>query len=169
MFASRADALACLATFGVGVALKKGLDSGFDYVVYPAALLVLGYGWGGLVMTLLSVAVNVVFIRAYDWARCDFLLIERLKRMQVVGTGAGSPVVRALRVRKTLAFFVLSWVEDPAVVTLYLRTGSHRFDGLSRADWMIFLASTVVSNLMWMAGIGAVAETLRWLFTAIAP
>jgi hypothetical protein len=62
------------------------------------------------------------------------------------------------------AFFILSWIEDAIVVTLYLRHGVNQFNGLSRRDWMIFWASTVVSNLFWILSVVSVLELIRLVF-----
>ena len=117
-----------LATFGAGVAIKKSLDYGFDYLLYPLALLWLGYLWGGVSMTAASVILNLATIRAYDWSRRDWLLIETVKQVRDDPEGlAARPLVNWI-VRKgdIPAFFILSWIEDPIVVTLYLRHGTHR-------------------------------------------
>ena len=155
-----------MATFGAGVAIKRGIDYGFDYGLYPMALLWLGYFWGGVLMTAASVVLNLSVIRAYDWSKKDWLLLETLKDLKdrSDGNGASGVVSRVLQWGDIPAFFLLSWIEDSIVVTLYLRHGAHRFNGLSRRDWMIFWASTVVSNLFWIASLASVLEIIRWLF-----
>ena len=154
-----------LATFGVGLLIKKGSDSAFDYLLYPAALIFLGYLWGAIVMTIASVFLNLLVIRAYDWAKRDFLLLETLKHMRTsTSTHRGKRLMAAaLSKGDGVAFFVLSWFEDPIVVTLYLRRGSGKFDGLARRDWAIFWASTLVSNLMWVGSLISLIEVYRLL------
>jgi hypothetical protein len=154
-----------LATFGIGLLLKKTSDYVFDYLLYPAALIVLGYLWGGIVMTIASVFLNLLVIRAYDWAKRDFLLLETLKQLRTAdSTHWGKRLIAtALSKGDAVAFFVLSWFEDPIVVTLYLRKGSGKFDGLSRRDWAIFGASTLVSNLMWTGSLVSLIELFRFL------
>lgn len=154
-----------LAIFGAGVAIKKSLDYGFDYVAYPVALLWLGYGWGGALMTAASVVLNLATIRAYDWSRRDWLLIETAKQLREKPQGlAARPFVNWI-VRKgdVPAFFILSWIEDPIVVTLYLRHGTHQFNGLDRRSLMIFWASTLTSNLLWILSLASVIEIFRRL------
>lgn len=152
-----------LATFGTGVAIKKSLDYGFDYGLYPLALLWLGYLWGGIVMTVASVVLNLAVIRAYDWSKRDWLLLETLKELvaKSEGHGPGGFVAFVLRKGDVPAFFILSWIEDPIVVTLYLRKGANRFNGLARRDWMIFWASTMVSNVFWILSLISVLELIR--------
>ena len=139
-----------LATFGAGLLIKKASDSAFDYLLYPAVLIFLGYLWGAFVMTIVSVFLNLLVIRAYDWAKRDFLLLETLKQLHKTESPHWGKRMLAAALNKgdITAFFVLSWFGDPMVVTLYLRKESGKFDGMSRRDWAIFGISTLVSNLM---------------------
>lgn len=154
-------------TFGVGVLIKKSIDYGFDYIAYPVALIFFGYLWGGVIMTTLSIFLNLAVIRAYDWAKRDFLLLETLKGLQSVeGEGRLHRLFAALLRRGNLvAFFVLSWLEDPIVVTLYLRKGTHLYNGLSCRDWGIFMASTLVSNFFWILSVASLLKLISALFS----
>jgi hypothetical protein len=155
-----------LATFGAGVAIKKSLDYGFDYALYPIALIYFGYFWGGVLMTIASVFLNLAVIRAYDWSKRDWLMLETLKELKHKSEdqGVGGFVAWVLRRGDVPAFFILSWLEDAIVVTLYLRHGVNQFNGLSRRDWWIFSASTVVSNLFWILSVASVIEIFRYVF-----
>jgi hypothetical protein len=151
------------ATFGTGLAIKKSIDYGFDYLLYPVVLLWFGYLWGGIIMTGLSVALNLAVIRVYDWSKRDWLLLETIKELRDGPDGlAKTPWARWIARKGDLpAFFLLSWFEDPIVVTLYLRRSAHRYDGLDRRDWLIFWASTLVSNLLWMLSLVSAIELVR--------
>ena len=155
-----------IATLGAGVAIKKSVDYGFDYVLYPVALLYFGYFWGGVVMTIASVFLNLAVIRAYDWSKRDWLMLETLKELKQKseGQGVGGFVGWVLRKGDIPSFFILSWVDDAITVTLYLRHGVNEFNGLSRRDRMIFAASTVVSNLFWILSVVSVIEIIQYLF-----
>lgn len=154
-----------LVTFGVGLLIKKSLDYAFDYLLYPAALIFLGYLWGGIAMTIASVPLNLLVIRAYDGAKRDFLLLETLKHLRATESSHRGKRLLAAVLSKgdVVAIFVLSWIEDPIVVTLYLRRGAETFDGLSRRDWAIFWTSTLVSNLMWISSLISVIEIFKYL------
>lgn len=155
-----------MATFGAGVAIKKSLDYGFDYGLYPVALIWFGYFWGGIVMTIASVLVNLAVIRAYDWSKRDWLMLETLKDLKHKSEdeGVGGFVGWVLRKGDIPAFVILSWIEDAIVVTLYLRHGVNQFNGLSRRDWMIFWTSTILSNLFWILSVVSVIELFRFVF-----
>ncbi len=157
------DVVFKLGTTSLALAAKKALDYGFDYVLYPAALLYLGYWWGGVAMTVASVVLNIGLIRLYDWTHQDLLMIERLKnfRSNLLESGRGSLLLKVLQGSDVVAFLVLSLIEDPAVVTLYLRRGSHQYNSLSPSDWLVFTGSTVLSNLTWIFSIGTVFEAVK--------
>lgn len=151
------------ATLGAGLGIKKSLDYGFDYLLYPFVLIWLGYVWGGVVMTTASIVVNLAVIRTYDWSKRDWLLLETIKEFKDRPDGvAARPLVRWIVKKGDLAaFFILSWIEDPIVVTLYLRRSAHQYNGLARRDWMIFWASTVVSNLVWIVSLVSLIELIE--------
>ena len=84
------------------MAIKKSLDYGFDYLLYPVTLLWLGYLWGGILMTAASVVLNLATIRAYDWSRRHWLLIETIKQLRDEPEGlAAHPLVNWI-VRKAI-------------------------------------------------------------------
>jgi hypothetical protein len=47
------------------------------------------------------------------------------------------------------AFFFLSVKEDAFITMVYLRHGSHQYNGMSGRDWRIFLSSLAVANIYW--------------------
>lgn len=146
--------------------MKKSIDYGFDYALYPFALIYLGYFWGGVVMTIASVFLNLAVIRAYDWSKRDWLMLETLKELKHKSDdqGVSGYVGWVLRKGDVPAFFILSWIDDPITVTLYLRHGANQFNGMSRRDWIIFGAATVVSNLFWILSVVSVIEIVRIFF-----
>ncbi len=153
------------AQFAFGLALKKGLEYGFDYVLYPTVLVMLGYVWGGVVMTVAAVTVNILIIRAYDWAKVDWLFIEALKQARD-GNAESLPKAIArlkpiLKLGDMPALIAISVIDDPVTAVLYLRKGSHQFNGMSRRDWKIFVAANVVANIYWTLGIVTVIELFK--------
>ncbi|MCE9628728.1 MAG: hypothetical protein K8Q91_01905 [Candidatus Vogelbacteria bacterium] len=154
-------------TLGVGLILKRAVDWPFDYIMYPAALLYLGNMAGGVFMTLLSIIVNILIIRAYDWVEVDWFLIERLKDLKEKPSKPEGVYKRflsyILKKGDVVAFFVLC-MDDPITTTLYLRKGAFHFNGFGRRDWWIFTAATIVSNLYWIIGLGTIIEIAKTLF-----
>jgi hypothetical protein len=152
-----------------GLVLKKAMDYLFDYGVYPVALLAFGTVAGGLLMTAISVVMNILVIRAYDWARMDFLFLEGLKEFRSCETGPWwrRKLARLQRAGDLPAFVLLSWFEDPVVVTLYLRRGSHLYNGFARRDWIVFAGSSVLANLFWTLNLTSVMALLWWIWSLI--
>jgi hypothetical protein len=153
--------------FATGIAMKKVLEAAFDYALYPAVLIWLGYVVGGIVMTSAAVALNFLIIRAYDWSKTDWLFIEKLKQLReedsVELPGLLRWTVPLLKKGDVPAFFVLC-LDDPVTATLYLRKGAYSYNGLTtRRDWSIFAAANLVSNLYWIVGLGAIIEGFRAL------
>jgi hypothetical protein len=61
------------------------------------------------------------------------------------------------------AFFILSIIEDPFVVTMYLRHGY--INGLRMRDIVIYLGSSIISIAYWTIRNGLLVELgLRHLF-----
>lgn len=157
--------------FAMGVAIRWIVNHWFDYLLYPVVLAWLGSVNGGLALIVLGGVVNILLIRAYDWSKTDWFLIEKIKNVGEQTEGGdieGVPrwfawLLRHTRKRPTLMFFVLC-IDDPITVTLYFRQGSYQFNGMSRKDWYIFLAANVVSNLYWIVGWTAVIEIVRLFF-----
>ena len=149
---------------GAGLAMKQAINWPFDLILYPLMMLWLGHLWGGIVMTILSVFLNLLVIAGYDWAKTDWLLIEALKQIRddPPSNGWRGLVGRLLRKGDVPAFFILC-ADDPITVTLYLRQGSYQFNGLSGRDWRIFLAATVVANLYWIVGWAMVIEAVHFV------
>jgi len=157
------------ATIGTGLLLKRLINWPFDYLLYPFVLVALGHWWGGLLLTGLSLLYSFLTIKIYDWAKCDLLGIEAAKKVMEEWPNSQNRVKRYIstnlnkrRVR-VLAFFALCF-DDPVTVTLCLRGGNYQFSGLSRQDWKIFLAATLVANLYWIVGWVTVIEFFRRIF-----
>lgn len=66
----------------IGLAVKDLTDRAFDYLLYPFVIYKLGILKGGLVMTILACAVNLLVLWFYDWSKRDWLGIETIKEMK---------------------------------------------------------------------------------------
>lgn len=153
-------------TLAAGLVMKRVFNYPFDYVLYPFVMWRLGYVWGGLVMTFLSVFINLLIIATYDWSKTDWLLIESFKSFRE-GKSEGKWkrfvfVSKILRKGDVPAFFILC-LDDPITATLYLRHGVYQYNGMSRRDWKVFVAASIVANLYWIIGLAAVIEIVRRL------
>ena len=66
-------------TLAAGLAIKRAINWPFDIWLYLPAIAWLGPVWGGLLMTVFSVPLNLLVLRAYDRSQRDWLMIERVK------------------------------------------------------------------------------------------
>ena len=102
-------------------------------------------------MTFLAAVINILCLKIYDWSKRDWLGIETLKEMK--GYKGKSRLMwfmsGMLKKSDLAAFFILSIKEDAFIAMVYLRHGSHQYNGMSARDWRIFLASLAVANVYW--------------------
>jgi len=149
--------------FAAGLVLRNAIDYPFDYVVYPIVLAWLGSVKGGIVLLILGVFINILIIRAYDWSKTDWFLIEKLKSLQE--DSQETLFIRVLKFfrKSSILTFLILCIDDPVTVTLYFRKGNHMYNGMTAYDWKIFLLANVVSNLYWIVGWSLVIEFVKFL------
>lgn len=153
------------ATLSAGLALRWIINHGFDYVLYPVVLVAFGTTVGGIILTILALIINVLIIRAYDWSQTDWLLIEKLKSKvhDESHTGIKGRIFDFIRRNNVLMFFVLN-LDDPITATLYLREGAYQYNGLTKRDWGIYIASNIVSNFYWIIGWSLIIEAFKYVY-----
>lgn len=156
--------------WGVGLFGNFLFVKAFDYVLYPAVIYFYGVVLGSAVMTIVSFLVCWLTIIAYDWSKQDWILIETFKGIredEAPPNKMARTMQWLLRKGDWVALVVLSIKFDPFITAMYLRRGAFLFNGLSKRDWKIFLASTVISNAYWtlavFMGITLVEMLLSWM------
>jgi hypothetical protein len=150
----------------VGHTFKQIEEFLFDYTLYPLVIAWLGPIRGGVVMTVLSMAVCYVYLIFYDWSKQDWLGVEVLKEMRDRDGYEGVLArffQKAIRKSHWVAFIILSIQADPFVTTIYMRNGAHGYNGLSARDWRVFFGSVAVSNLWWIGIVALAVEGIRYL------
>ncbi len=146
-----------------GLLLKRAINYPFDYVVYPIVIAWLGSIIGGIILTLIALVVNVFIIRAYDWSKTDWFLIEKLKSIENnTETTLFVRLLKFFRKNKVVTFLILC-LDDPVTVTLYFRKGSHLYNGMSKEDWRNYFISSIIANVYWIIGWSLVIEIFRWI------
>lgn len=145
------DNVSRVASWIVGVSAYKAVDYAFDYVLYPWAVYALGPLKGGAVMAAASLGICLLYLRAYDYFKRDWLGIEVAKSLREYGGPSRWRRLLASILRRSdlVAFVLLSLRFDPFVTTAYMRRGS--YSGMSARDWWVFFGSLVVSNGIWTA------------------
>jgi hypothetical protein len=151
-----------IAVIAIGRTVKYYQDLLFDFILYPTVIATMGPFAGFLLLSSLSASLCRLDILFYDWAKKDWLGLELLKEIRD-GEEKKKGIMRivqwATRRGDWVAFFVLCALTDPFEVTVYMRHGVEKYNGLSMRDWRIFWGSVMVSNLFW-AGLVTFAVTL---------
>ncbi len=137
---------------------------GFEFVLYPFVIYKLGLVYGGIVMSLLSFIVCLLTFWFYDWSKRDWLGIEAIKELKdYAGDGwFRRAFAKLLKGSQTMACVVLSIKFDPFITTAYLRHGA--FNGMTRRDWKIFVASWIIGNVYWSFACFGGVSALTWLW-----
>ena len=165
-----------IGTIAFSHALLSVVDFLFDNLLYPAMLVWCGKLIGGVIMTSLSCLICFCLVTFYVWSKKDWLGVDVVEAVKERGEiwikrfysnkGHWWLLIKAiaylpsrifllvmwlLKKNDIAAFMALSVYQDAFKTTIFLRHG--RTDGLVSRDWIIFVASIIVSNVYW---------TLRW-------
>ena len=160
-------AAARVAELTLGISAKNIISYSFDYLLYPFVIYRLGIIKGGIVMMALSLLACVILLRFYDWSKRDWLGIETIKGMKDYqgDSKLGRFTAWILRRSDSVVFLFLTIKEDPFITLVYMRHGSHKYNGMSPRDWRIFLSSIAISNIYWTLaaymGLSLVERVLR--------
>lgn len=147
----------------------------FDTLLYGSVVtyLTTRFGWAlgsfasFAVMAPLSAMWCFCTIRLYDWAKLDWFGLEATKRVRdelSSGRRWMRIVQHIIQLGDIPAFFALLFLHplgDPFMVTLYLRKGAERYNGLTKRDRSIFWAAVIVSNGYWTLRWTAIVELVR--------
>ena len=166
-----------IATIGLGYTFGTIFDYSFNYVVYIPVVAYYGAVNGGIIMAILSIPVNYLFIKFYDWSKQDWFGIEVAKEEAEFGPSWIKNLSAKSKLGKILwwpfskiilmilwaikrggifAFIALSMYTDPFVTTVYFR--KEKFGGMKKRDWLVFGGSLLVGDLYW---------TLRTVFIIV--
>lgn len=163
-----------LGIIAAGHTAKEGADWLFDYLIYPAvtaaSMVIIGYFmsaeeapiWGPVlavgIMTPVTGVINYGYLRLYDNVKLDALGAELLKGVRhVKAKGLLGFVVNPLMwlLDWALVLFIAIF-EDSFVATIYARKGVELYNGLSLRDWVIFVVTTIISNVAWVGLVSSV-------------
>ncbi len=151
-------------------------DKAFDFLLYPAAIMTFGPLFGTALMMIASLVVCLILLMLYDRLGRgrfrDVLGFESLKeagegllrsRLAQLASFAGASALRTAA--KVGLFLCQSVWFGPMTCTIFMRSvGVYR---MSRADWLLFGGSVLVSNLVWAALVYVGVESVRGLLGAL--
>jgi len=122
----------------------------FDSVLYPYVVGKYGFWVGGHIMVWASALACLLTLEFYDWSKRDWLGIETLKEArEMENTRMNRLISRLFKKSRWVQIVVLSIAQDPFVVMVFLREGSHKYGKVVGRDWQNFFASLVIANLFW--------------------
>ncbi|HRY82872.1 MAG TPA: MFS transporter [Candidatus Moranbacteria bacterium] len=159
-----------LGILGVGYLVNESIDFVFNYIIYPFAIWKLGILGGGAVMTIASFLVCYAIMIFYDWAKKDWLGIETLKQLKEYNGKSliGKFTSWIMQKSDPVLLLFLSIQFDPFITTAYMRSGAHKYSGMSKRDWIIFMSSLIIGNAYWtivaFAGVSVIEFFGKYLF-----
>jgi hypothetical protein len=162
-------AAARVAELTLGISAKNLISYSFDYLLYPFVIYRLGLIKGGIVMMALSLLACVILLRFYDWTKRDWLGIETIKGMKDYqgDSRLGRLTAWILWRSDPVVFLFLTIKEDAFVTLVYMRHGSHQYNGMSARDWRIFLSSVAISNIYWTLAAYMGISVVEWALKLI--
>lgn len=133
----------------------------YDYVVVSFFLIYLGLFKGAIVITILSILVDLATMKFYDWFKKDWLALETIKDFDNKPGILGKlfNFVRGKGI--VLTVIILSMTSNAFVVTAYLRKDKIKYNGMKSRDWVIFLTSSLLINIAWVFVVGGGIELLK--------
>lgn len=117
-----------------------------------------GYLLGCGIMTVLSGAVNLLYLRLYDRLHVDWFGIEAARRSAAEWLLRVPPFM-AGAVRLVIFLWLCIWI-NPLFSVLWARSGRLTY-GMAQKDWGLFALAIAITNLGWIAMLGMAAFLLR--------
>lgn len=157
-----------VATITAGHTMSLIINNWFDYGVYVPVIAYFGPIQGGIIMTILSFIVSLTLIYLYDKTGRDWLGFEMIKEQKNHLSKHLNKFLRFMLRKSNIAAFIGLSVYDPFFATIYLREKDNVYNGLSKRDWMIFISSTIISNIGWTTLVFGGVELIKIIYTWFA-
>jgi hypothetical protein len=120
-----------------------------------------------IVIVILSMIVDLATMKFYDWLKKDWLALESIKDLENKKGFIGKlfSFVRGKGVFLTIV--VLSLTSNAFIVTAYVRKGTYLYNGLSKRDWLVFISSSILTNVYWIFVIRGGIEFIKYSYRLI--
>lgn len=140
----------------------------YDYLIITALLLYFGNLKGGCVALVVSMLIDFLTLKFYDWLKKDWLALETIKELNNKKGFVGRLFMFVHNKGSVLTVFILSLFLNAFVITTYMRNGAYEYNGLTKRDWIIFTSSSIIGNgywiLMFAGGIALIKEAVILIF-----
>jgi roadblock/LC7 domain-containing protein len=144
-----------------GTAVYSLLNWIYDYPLYALVILYAGIFWGGLFMVILSIPIELLILKFYNWSCEDWLAIEYLKSIKdYQGSSLYKKALKfvLLKTPIPLQVAVLSTKFNAFMVTILLRENAYQYNKFSKKEWAIFWTSFLGGQVYWTLVIGTGIE-----------
>jgi hypothetical protein len=157
-----------LKLWGIGIGSYYVFTWVYDYIIITGLLLYFGYLKGGLVALFVSMLIDFLTLKFYDWFKRDWLALETIKELNDKKGFIGKIFRFVHNKGSVLTVLILSFFLNAFIVTTYMRNGAYEYNGLKKRDWIIFMSSSVIGNgywiLMFAGGITLIKELIFFIF-----
>ena len=151
---------------GTGHSISFLVNNLFDYVLYVPVVAYFGPIKGCGIMIALSILINLILLKVYDWTGKDWLGLESLKKGKENLNSLSGWMGNLLKAGDGIAFIALSFY-DPLFTVIYMRKPENVYKGLSKRDWVIFGFATVLSNIGWTTLVFGGLSVVRFIMHVI--
>lgn len=150
-----------IGTIGIGFFANTTVNTIFDYVLYPTALLYFGITIGGIIMTGASLVINFLMILLYsindtDWFGFEQLRLEKDKE-------EGNRLIKwFFKLGHWPTYFFLS-LYDPFLGFVFAKGKRKSHKHFSLHDWIIFIVAHVIGNAGWIVVVSGAIKIIKIL------
>lgn len=136
----------------------------YDYFFVAFVLWKYGNIEGGTIVMFASIILDLGTLKFYDWFKKDWLALETLKNIESKKGRLGAVVHWLHDKGAILTIIVLSVLTTPFIVTAFMRKGVNQYDGMKTRDGLIFITSSLVSNLYWIVVVGSGVSIAKYAY-----
>ena len=144
--------------------LIEVFNHSFDFIMYPLVIGLMGPLRGGIIMTILALALNYGMVIAYrktdkDWFGFEWLELRREEEGKAFW---GKFLKSLLKIGYWPAFIFLCW-EDPFKAFVYVRGRKSVGSKFSKLDWTWFFLANLIGNLIWIILVSGAIEFIKFI------
>ena len=136
----------------------------YDYLFVSFILWKYGNITGGSIVMFASMLLDLGTLVFYDWFKKDWLALEALKETENKQRRLGTVIQWLHDKGAIVTIVVLSILTTPFIATAFMRKGANRYDGMQTRDAIVFIASSLISNLYWIVIVGSGVSLAKYAY-----
>ncbi len=145
-----------ISNMGTGILINSIIGYSLGVGVNPPIVLYCGYLLSVLITTIITIIIGALCVKAYDFYKIDWLLIEALKKARLEKSDLPNNKVVEFIIKwsdkNKFLLFIFLFFRDSVLTVIYYREGDHLYNGFP--TWKIkklFLLSALSINIWWNA------------------